>query len=298
MVSSRQNGMHFMKLLIILPAFAAACDGNAKRAASPVDMPAVAPSKRAASIGSDEGMRANVPSPFVAQSPAANAAAPNMVIRNGSVTIQVASLDSAMAVVREVATKVGGYVGNVTMSTGEYQVRSATIQLKVPVARFDEAMSGMPSIGKVEHSTTTAEDVGEEFVDLTARMENAKRLETRLVTLLANRAGSLEDILAVERELARVRQEIERYEGRARYLSTRVATSTIDVTVHEPAPLLDRPGTNVMARAFVNMWRNFVQFIAWFIESLGILIPLGLIVWLLWILARRVKWRRAAQVKP
>jgi hypothetical protein len=177
------------------------------------------------------------------------------------------------------------------MSTGEYAIRSATIELKVPSTRFEEAFNGLAPIGKVEHSNSTAEDVGEEFVDVSARVANARRLEQRLVTLLATRTGKLEDVLAVERELARVREQIERYEGRIRYLTTRVETSTLTVTVHEPAPVVNpNPGTSIIGESFRNMWRNFVRFVAAGIEALGVLVPVGLLAWVvIWV------WRRKSR---
>ena len=220
-----------------------------------------------------------------------------MVIRNGHVTIEVDSLEIAIERVRQLAGSLGGYLGNVSMLTGEHQVRSATLEMKIPAARFDTAMVGMPTLGKVEQSNSTAHDVGEEFVDVNARVANAKRLEARLVALLANRAGKLSDVIAVERELARVRQEIERYEGRIRYLSTRVATSTIVASVHEKAPIIAaQPGTNVFAQAFINMWRNFVSLIVKGIEVAGVLVPLGVLGWLAVLGWKR--WRRSRVIAP
>jgi hypothetical protein len=227
--------------------------------------------------------------------PSAAAAAPNLVIRNGNVSIQVDSLESSIGAVRKVAASLGGYVGNVTMYTGENQVHSATLELKIPSARFDEAMVGVKPLGKVESSSATAQDVGEEFVDINARIANGKRLEARLVALLSARTGKLEDVLAVERELARVREEIERSEGRVRYLSTRIAMSTITVTVHEKAPLMAQPGTSVIGRAFENMLRNFVGFVAVGIEALGVVVPALILVSLIWIAWNRSRRRPATQ---
>lgn len=213
-----------------------------------------------------------------------------MLIRNGHVVVEVDSLELAIDRARRLALSLGGSIGNVSTHTGEHQVRGATVELKVPAARFDDAMTGLSPLGDVEQSNATAEDVGEEFVDITARVANAKRLEERLINLLATRTGRLEDVLAVERELARVREEIERYEGRLRFLSTRVATSTIVASLHEEAPLIAAtPGTNVIGQAFRDMWRNFVRFIATMIESLGLLLPLAALGWLTWRATRR--WR-------
>jgi hypothetical protein len=204
-----------------------------------------------------------------------------MLIRTGFVAVRVDSLELAMAAVRQLATSLGGSVGNVSMNSGEFQVRSATLELRIPTEKFDEAMGGMTPLGRVEQSSTSVQDVGEEFVDLNARMANSKRLEARLVDLLATRTGRLEDVLAVERELARVRQEIERSQGRLRYLGARVSMSTLNVTVSEREPVVGaNPGRNVIVEAFVDAWRNFVGFVAWFIESLGVIIPVVFAVWL------------------
>jgi hypothetical protein len=73
-------------------------------------------------------------------------------------------------------------------------------------------------------------------------MENARRLETRLIDLLATRTGKLKDVLDVERELARAREEIERYEGRLRYLRAHATLSTLTISLHEPLPVVGRAG--------------------------------------------------------
>lgn len=224
---------------------------------------------------------------------AADSAISTMLIRRGDVAIRVDSLEPAMAAVRRLAASLGGTVGNVSVTAGDYSVRSATLEVRVPAARFDDAMGGLSPIGKVEQSNVTAQDVGEEYVDVRARVANARRLESRLVDLLATRTGKLEDVLAVERELARVREEIERQEGRLRWLGARVATSTINVTVSERAPVVgDTPGRSVLGEAFVQAWRNFVGLVAAAIRSLGVLVPLALLGWGLvrW-------WRRRRRVR-
>jgi hypothetical protein len=213
-----------------------------------------------------------------------------MVIHNGQASVEVDKLDPAIVKLRQLAAQLGGYIGNASMSGGREQVKSATLELKIPAQRFDQAINGLGTLGKVESVNSTAEDVGEEYVDITARVNNAHRLEDRLIALLATRTGKLQDVLSVERELARVREEIERYEGRLRYLKSRVATSTLAVTVHEPLPILGQgPGQNPIVAAIRAAWRNFVGFIAAAIASLGILIPLGALALLGWIIYKRVR---------
>ena len=223
-------------------------------------------------------------------SPTGAQIAPAMVIRNGQASVEVEKLDPAIVKLRQLATQLGGYVANSSIVGGHDQIRSATLELKIPAERFDQAVNGLGNLGKVESVNATAEDVGEEFVDVTARVNNAHRLEDRLIALLATRTGKLQDVLAVERELARVREEIERYEGRLRFLKTRAAISTLSVTIHEPAPILGQsPGENPIAAALRQAWRNFVGFIAAAIAALGVLIPLGALAIVAWLVYRRIK---------
>jgi len=95
--------------------------------------------------------------------------------------------------------------------------------------RFDQAVERLKALGKVEAVNVSVQDVGEEYVDVSARKANAQRLETRLLDLLATRAGRLEDVLNVERELARVREEVERYQGRLQFLRQHAAMSALTV---------------------------------------------------------------------
>ncbi len=155
-------------------------------------------------------------------------------------------------------------------------IRTATASVEVD--------SLQPAIGQVR---CDAEDVGEEFVDVNARMDNARRLERRLIDLLATRTGKLKDVLDVERELARVREEIDRYEGRIRYLKAHTAMSTLSVSVHEPLPVVGEAGHSVMGEAFTQAWRNFVVLMSLAVQSLGVVLPLGLIAAAAWFVMRR-----------
>ena len=129
----------------------------------------------------------------------------------------------------------------------------------------------------------------EEYVDLGARLANARRVEARLAEMLATRTGKLSDVLTVEQELARVRQEAERYEARLRWLERRATLSSLDVTIHEKLPLIDTPsGRGPIAEAFAEAWMRMVGFVAGFIALLGILVPLAVLLLLGALVVRRV----------
>jgi hypothetical protein len=220
------------------------------------------------------------------RTPSAAAILPSMIIRTGQANVEVDSLDTAIERVRLLASRVGGFVANTSMQGGRHQLRSASLEIRLPSARFDDAVSGLTPLGKVESVNVQAEDVGEEFVDVQARVGNAHRLEERLIALLATRTGRLRDVLEVEHELARVREEIERYEGRLRYLRTRTSISTLTVNVHEPVPIIsDQPNPGAMSNAFREAWRRFVALVAGMIAMSGVGLPMALVLggaWWVW----------------
>ncbi|MEO6208960.1 MAG: DUF4349 domain-containing protein [Gemmatimonadaceae bacterium] len=225
----------------------------------------------------------------------------SMIIRTGQASVQVDSLERGIRAVRMLATRVGGYVANSSISSGANEMHSATLEIKIPASHFDEAVNGLQPIGSLESVSVNAEDVGEEFVDVAAHAQNGHKLELRLIDILGTRTGKLSDVLAVERELARVREDIERQEGRMRYLRTRAAMSTLAITVHEKAPVVAGTGSGgVLADAFRQAWRNFIGFLASTIAAMGTLLPLGTIVaviaWLVWRM-RRAR-RAASEVHP
>ncbi len=261
----------------------------------PLMRPAAAP----AAIPPDIPAPAAAPGVF-RQAPAGIAAAgqvavPRMLARSGTAVLEVQSLDSAIASVRALAARMGGYIAGENIQSGRNELRQAVFQVMVPAARLDQAIAALRPIGKVESVQVESEDVGQEYVDVNARLANQKRLEQRLITLLDTRTGKLEDVLAVERELARVREDIDRLTGRTQYLERQVATSRLQVSVHEPVPLT-APGGNAFLDPFRAAGRNFLQFLAGFIAALGFLIPLGLIVAGVWWGAGALRRRR--HVKP
>lgn len=304
------RALHTASLALLLAACGGSDDVAREEAASAVEMSAPVPVRGMQDLsapaeapqsagGAAQGVESRQATSQAPGAPADTAAIPAMIIRTGVATVQVDSLEPAIARVRQLAQGLGGYVANTSQQGGERETRRATLELKIPARRFDEALRGLNPLGEVESVQVTTEDVGEEFVDVTARVANARRLETRLLELLQNRTGRLEDVLAVERELARVREEIDRFEGRLRYLRTRVAVSTLTVNLHEPHPVVgDYPGANPIPDAFRQAWRNFVGFVAGFISSLGILVPLGVILWVAWLLLRRIRWRRRRTAPP
>lgn len=305
---ARRDALAITLAFAVLVALSCSDERAGYLAKSPVEMPAVAPmadqaalaplrgfassAADTASASSESGAGARVMAREPGVPPSAMPEQPqpgDMLVRMGNASVQVDSLDIGIERVRDMARRTGAVIANTSMQDGRERVRAASLELRIPSDRFDAAVTGLSPIGKLESVNVSVQDVGEEFVDVAARMTNARRLEQRLIDLLANRTGKLADVLRVESELARVRQEIERYEGRLRYLRARSSVSTLTIALHEPFPIVaSRPGEHPILDAFGQAWRNLVGFTAAGIASLGVLLPLGLIVVVLVMLGKRL----------
>lgn len=142
-----------------------------------------------------------------------------MLIYTAQITMAVFEVNASLAKVETIGRDLGGFLA-------KRDDRSVTI--RVPAARFEEAVKRIEDVGDMLHRNVSAQDVTEEFRDLEIRLKSARAVQQRLTELLA-RATKVEDSIAIERELDRVTGEIERIEGRMKFLRDRAAYSTITV---------------------------------------------------------------------
>ncbi|MCH7713165.1 MAG: DUF4349 domain-containing protein [Chloroflexi bacterium] len=160
-------------------------------------------------------------------------AAQRQVISQASVSVEVEEVPAAVAQVRAIAEGLGGFVEQLSSSGGPERQRS-TMTIRVPQPDFFTALERIKSLGKVHSENLGSEDVTEQFIDLAARLRSALRQEESLLSLL-ERAGQVSEILTIERELSRVRADIERDQGRLNFLERRVDLATINVTLSPPS---------------------------------------------------------------
>ncbi len=164
----------------------------------------------------------------------AQSGAQRQIIRNGIVTIEAADARKAAETLTSTVGRLGGFIGNTSEDVNELGGRNVTLEARVPAPKFDDLMRSLDQLGTVLSRNITAQDVTEEYVDVEAKLRNLKRTEARLLEHLA-RSGKLSDTLLVERELTRVREQIEQYEGRMRYLKHNVAYSSATITIRDKA---------------------------------------------------------------
>jgi hypothetical protein len=158
------------------------------------------------------------------------------VIRTGRIDLLVASYDEARAKLDALVAANGGYVDATDVNRRAGQASDATIVVRLPKDSFSSVIPKLREIGEVLSESTNANDVTDEYVDVSARLASARTLEKRLLELASDKTGNIDQVLSVERELARVRGEIEGYEGHLRAWNDLIAMSTLTLSVQTKRP--------------------------------------------------------------
>lgn len=151
------------------------------------------------------------------------------IIRTASLSIVVRDHEAGRAELERIARSVDGFIGNLVASGARGSAPSLNATLRVPAARLDETLAALKRLGSVQHERQGSDDVTQQSVDLDARLANARASEVRLSDILKTRTGRLSDVLDVEREIARVRGEIEQMEAERKSMDHQIAYATVQI---------------------------------------------------------------------
>ncbi len=157
------------------------------------------------------------------------------VIRTGSIGIVVADVPMSVKAIRGMVASIAGAFVSHTEIGGNEPYRISSITLRVPAERFDETIERIRSHGReVVAEDVTGRDVTAAFTDIESRMRNAQATEKQLLEIMAT-SRTVQSTLEVQREVAKVREQIEMFQGQLNVLADQAALSTITVNLH-PVP--------------------------------------------------------------
>lgn len=159
-------------------------------------------------------------------------------IWRGDMNLKVENLEEALGQIEEKVVQLGGFVSDSYVNHRQKN-RTASITLRVPVTEFRTLLTEVGKVGELESSSSSGQEVTRQYIDLEARIKNLTAQESRLLEIL-EMGETVEEVLMVERELMRVRGEIEALTAEFNYLKNQVELSTVTVSLTESA--LAAPG--------------------------------------------------------
>ena len=167
------------------------------------------------------------PAPAVSQ-PASD------VIRTATLRLISRDFDASRVMLDRIVASTGGLLGDVNVTGVRNETRTLKATVRVPAAQFDKLLAGLKGLGDVVNEAMSANDVTAQVIDLEARLANARNTEQRMKELLRTRTGKLTEVLEAEREVSRVREEIERLDAQRKNIASQVTYGTITLTMEEP----------------------------------------------------------------
>ncbi len=217
------------------------------------------------------------------------------VIKNGSLSLIVESIPETLTSISATAEQHKGFTQNANAGERQDGVKYGSAIIRVPTENFNAAMADLKALAiHVREESVSADDVTEQYTDLQARLSAAKEEERAYLRLL-DRAGSVADLLQVQRELSNVRARIESLQGQIQYLENQTDYSTISVSLEEEVVIQlptkpFRPGSTFMraVQMLVALAQWAVNAVIWLVViGVGVGVPVGIV----YVIVRKIRRR-------
>ena len=196
------------------------------------------------------------------------------IILNYSINLEVKEFAAALDALTKLAESNGGYVFNISRNSHDKNTSWGEVGIRVPASKAGSILTSIRGLGRVESENSSAEDITEGYVDLEARLKNARLSEARLSELY-RKAGDIADVLEVEKELTRVRGDIEAFEAKKKNWDLLTEMATIVVRLNESSsgfPSFNRIWTPIKT-ACADAMVGFADSLHGLIIFLGAIIP-------------------------
>ncbi len=231
--------------LILTALFAMSCAPAAQRSSVAPSQPQLSGAPPAPPAASDASKQANEAAGRNTTAVTNAASAERMIVRTVRLGLEVQDTEKSFNDISAIATQYKGYVAQTNLARDNKNRLVGTVTLRIPADSLDAAMKQIKAASlKVLTENSNANDVTDQYTDLSARQKNLEATEAELQKLLATvreRTGKAEDILAVYNRLTEIRQQIEQIKGQINVLdrTTALATVTIQLTPHDEVQILE-----------------------------------------------------------
>lgn len=253
------------------------------------------------------------PRPASAPQPASKTAAPapangnpkplpelRKVIETAQVSLETKDLPATEARVRERLAARKGILSSASVTLDGNGRRTGNFTLRIPTGQLTDFVNELASLPDVivRQRSISSQDVTEEYVDITARLENMQRHEKRLREILAT-ANTVEEVLKVEKELATVRSQIESTTGKLKAVSGKIEMSTLQLRISEVAVITETNFFGKLKAILRDSWVAAGDVVLYLIATVIVLSPIGILtagIWWWW--KRRQKAKALSNMPP
>ncbi len=213
--------------------------------------------------------------------------------KNANLSIEVKDIEKSLDKAKQIISTFNGEIISTSSGGMDFGQPYANIRLRVPSEKLNDAVEALKKISsKILSENIYTNDVTEEFIDIEAKLNIMKSTEKRFNDLL-NEAKNVEEVIQVEKELMRIRGEIDSLEGRLGYLSQTTDTSEINLSINEEVPITGEKWSfsESLSSALKNL-SSFAKSLASLLINLVVFIPVIIVILIIAIIIRIIIKRR------
>ncbi|HWN65176.1 MAG TPA: DUF4349 domain-containing protein [Candidatus Binatus sp.] len=192
----------------------------------------VASIKEPQTTGASENQTAT-PNEGAESLPLSSALANRKLIRNAKVELEVESFDATAQKITAFVNEERGYVATTSSEKQANGKLRGEVVVKVIPENLDRFLQKVRGLGVLKNQSLGTEDVTKAYFDTDSRLKNARVMEQRLIDILKTKTGKVSDLLQVEKELGRVREDIEKMQGALKYMDAMVQFATVTISIAE-----------------------------------------------------------------
>lgn len=212
------------------------------------------------------------------------------IIKTSDFSIKVKKVAESNQRIKEMVAGEEGFISSMDLTNSTYRITSQLV-IRVPAQRFDQLMDKIETESiYTNHRRVNAQDVTEEYLDIETRLNTKKQVRDRYVSILRDKAKTVEEVLKAEEAIRVIQEEIESREGRLNYLKNRVAMSTINLELYQEVPYTPDRGQRTtfwtrLKQSAVNGWSLIVNIVLGLVTIWPLVLIGGVLIW-------RRKWIR------
>lgn len=209
------------------------------------------------------------------------------IIKNGDISFETHNLEQTKSHIIKTVNELGGYISEDRVydytSTIEH-----SLTIRIPAQNFDLLLEKISTqIKRIDSKSIDILDVTEEYMDVETRLQTKREVQAKYRALLT-KANTVQDILSIEREIGEIQYEIERAEGRMKYLDDRIALSTLNVRYYEKSSTPFQFGYQ-FTKGLKNGWKGFLWFIVGLAHMWVFILLASVLAYFIVFLVRRSK---------
>jgi chromosome segregation ATPase len=219
------------------------------------------------------------------------------LVYNLDYTLLVPDPNKAVNEIMLQTNKFSGYLLESRLSSNQGESSDARLVVKIPHDKMEQMASYLESLGTINHQTMYTDDVTTEYYDTEARLKVLQKEEERMLSFMDDEAASIQDLLAIEREIAQVREKRESLQARMNVLKNQVHYAQYNIHLQTSVNELTTPqGTVSKAKnALVNSLNSMLQLFNWSVIALFAILPYLILLVLAYLLFLAIKKKRAAK---